>query len=155
MTNFAILIKNHIMKFYYNDNYISINDYAIKAHKTAPYLLRKFNSGGISGIIVDGFRFVDTQNAAQSWYHVGLEDEKIFLPGRPEIVKYDSWITVHHYATKINRSADTVFSLIINKKMQCCSISGLIFVDGNIETHKELFELFDSTPHNHPHRHKS
>jgi hypothetical protein len=138
------------MKIYYNESYIPINDYAIKAKRTVPYLLRKFNKGGISGITVDGYRFVATQNALQNWYHLGMEDEKIFLPGRPEIVKFDSWISVHHYAVKINRSPDAVFSLIINNKMQCCSISGLVFVDGNIETYKALFELSASVTHNRP-----
>jgi|ERR1035438_325940 hypothetical protein len=143
------------MKIFYNDHYIPITDYAIKVKKTTPYLLRKFNNGGIPGIQIDGYRFVATDHAVQNWYHVGLEDEKIFLPGRPEIVKFDSWITVYHYGIKSKRGIEDVYGLIINQKMQCCSISGHIFVDGNIEIHKALFELSASVPHIRAHRHNS
>ncbi len=137
------------MKIYYNDHYISINNYALKHKRTVPYLLRKFNKGGVEGIIIDGFRFVDNDNAASRWYYLGTEDQKIYITKLTDVWKHLSLVTVGHYATSVKRPADEVYSLILHQKMQCCCVAGIIFVEKNMLTAAELKATTTKAPRIH------
>ncbi len=140
------------MKIYYNDNYISIDEYAIHKKRTIPYMLRKFNKGEIPGLSIGGIRLCSKENPTAHWYHYGMEDEKIYLPERPKILVLENMITVQNYAHKVNRMADAVYDLILNRKMQCCIISGIVFVDRGITIHQELLEISGKKDHIHKRR---
>ena len=129
------------MNIYYNDNFISINAYALIHKKTVPYLLRRYNKGEIKGDIIGGIRFVAVDDPSKRWYHYNLENEKIYLPDKPKVLTLGAFITVQAYGRRINRLGDVVYDQILIRKMQCCVISGIVFVDGRTDTHKELIEI--------------